>query len=859
LARHARAHGAKLLIGRCWEAGGAPAFWPWVQSLRSYVRTSDRDDLVSQLGSGAADIATILPELYDLIPALPSQAVPESEGSRFRLFHATAEFLRRASQARPLVLALDDLHAADTPSLLMLQFIARELGSMHVVAIAAIRDVDPIPGEPLTATLAEVAREPVTRRVSLRGLSEHDVAEYLQLTAAQIASAELAAKLHAETEGNPLYVSETVRLLSIEGLRYEPSGAVRLVIPQSVRDVIARRLAHLSADCNRILTLASVLGREFDLEPLARVADVPVEVLLDTLDQAMAARVIGEIPGAAGRLRFAHVVIRDTLYEGLTPARRVQLHRLALDALAALYGQDPGVHLAELAHHAIAARDFDKALSYAWRAGDRALTLLAYEEAARLYQTALDALEFADGDEKSRCELLLSLGEAQGRVGNTPPAKAAFTDAADIARRLGLSRELGQAAVGYGGRTAWVRVSGDSRLVPLLEEGLDAIGEGDVELRARLLARLAGALRDEPSRDRRDRLSREAVELARRSGSSAALAYALDGRAEVILAPDTIAECLTLGNELHEIAQRIGDRERMVHGHMDRFVVQVLLGDIPGAQTDLAAMKQIAGELQQPVQLWQSRIAQAMLALGLGMIPEAEKLVAEALALGERPHPEMAIPAHRVQWCTLCELRGEPEKAESPIRDLVANYPSRPVFRCVLAHLQAQLGRATVAREELGELARAQFSALPFDQEWLFGMGLLAETVALVRDGDAAIVLYQLLKPWQGLNAADHPEGMRGSISRHLGLLAAMLERMDEAAEHYEAALAMNTKMGARPWLAHTQNDYAQMLLTRGAPGDRERADQLRDAAHSTYRALGISTSVTGISAPRRKISTSDR
>jgi DNA-binding SARP family transcriptional activator len=857
LARRAHGRGAGLLIGRCWEAGGAPAFWPWVQLLRSYLRASDRSDLVSELGPGAAEIAPILPELHELIPGRPQPTAPEPEGARFRLFHATAELLRRASAKRPLVLILDDLHAADTPSLLMLQFLARELGSMHVLVLAAIRDEDPVPGEPLTAMLAEVAREPVTRRMSLSGLSERDVAEYMQLTAAGIASAELAAELHAETEGNPLFVTETVRLLLLEDMRPEPGRAVRLVIPQSVRDVISRRLAHLSAACNQMLALASVLGREFVLELLARVGEVSVDELLETLDEAMSARVIGQVPGVADQLRFTHVVIRDTLYERLTPARRVPLHRLAVAALESLYGEHPGAHLAELAHHSIAAREFDKAVRYAWRAADRALALLAYEEAARLYQTALEALELEGvADEKSRCELLLSLGEAHGRAGNTPAAKAVFIDAADVARRLGLSYELARAAVGYGGRTAWVRAAGDRRLIPLLEEGLDTISEGDVELRARLLARLAGALRDEPSRARRDTLSREAIELARRSGSSAALAYALDGRAEVILAPDTIAECLALGNELCEVAERIGDKERMVHGHMDRFVVQVLLGDIRGAHADLAAMTQIADELRQPVQLWQARIAQAMLALGLGRLSKGKELIAEALELGERPHPEMAIPAHRVQWYTLCELSGIPEKADSAIRDLVADYPNRPVFRCVLAQLHTQLGRADEAKQELAELAREEFSALPFDQEWLYGMSLLAETAATLRDTDVAIGLYPLLKPWEGLNAADHPEAMRGSISRHLGLLSALLEGLDQASVHYEAALSMNTKMGARPWLAHTQNDYALTLLARCSPGDSKRADQLRDAARATYRELGMNTHAAKISAPARGITT---
>jgi tetratricopeptide (TPR) repeat protein len=534
IASHARARRARVLVGRCWEAGGAPAYWPWVQSLRSYVRAIDPKELARQLGSHAAEIAPILPELYEIVPGLPEPTPLDTEGARFRLFHATTEFLRGASERQPIVLFLDDLHAADMPSLLLVQFLARELRQAHVLLLAALRDVDPTPGQSLTAMLAEVTREPGTRRLSLTGLSEPNVARYVELAAAELASPELAAALYAETEGNPLFVAETVRLLSLEGVRPQPGGEARLAIPPSVRDVITRRLAHLSAACNDVLVLGSVLGREFTIPALARVAAISENELLDELDEAMEARVLATVPGAPGRLRFSHVLIREVLYEGLTAARRARLHRLTMEALESIYGAQPHPHLAELAHHAIAGSDFDKGLTYASGAGDMALTLLAYEESARLFEAALDALELAaPSDERKRCALLLSLGEVQARAGNTPAAKAVFIDAADIARRAGLPLELARAAVGYGGRTAWVRGAGDSPLIPLLEEGLRAIGEDDIELRARLLARLAGALRDEPSRDRRNRLSREAVELARRSGSATALAYALDGRAEV--------------------------------------------------------------------------------------------------------------------------------------------------------------------------------------------------------------------------------------------------------------------------------------------------------------------------------------
>jgi DNA-binding SARP family transcriptional activator len=515
---HARARGALALVGRCWEAGGAPAYWPWVQALRTYVRETDPNALRAQLGAGAAELAQILPELHELLPGLPEHGTLESESARFRLFDATAELLRNASKSRPIVFVLDDLHAADAPSLLLLQFLARGLASTRLLFLGAYRDVDPVPGDLLTDLLGEVVREPVTRRLSLDGLSEHETAQYIELTAEGIFSPELVTALHDETEGNPLFVGETVRLLALEPLKPSSSG-FELAIPQSIRDVIARRLSHLSEACNKVLVLASVLGREFDLAAIARLSNLTEDELLETLDEAMVARVVSDAPGAPGRLRFAHVLMRDTLYEGLTTARRVRLHRQAVAALEARYGDEPGSHLAELAHHSIAGNDFDAAVRYAQRAGDHALTLLAYEEAARLYETALEALDRADpSDERRRCELLLLLGAAEARAGESLAADKALLEAADIARRNRLPREVARAAADYGGRMVWTRGSHVPLLVPLLEEGLAGLDDEDVELRARLLARLAGALRDDVSRDRRDRLSREAVELARRTG-----------------------------------------------------------------------------------------------------------------------------------------------------------------------------------------------------------------------------------------------------------------------------------------------------------------------------------------------------
>ena len=183
------------------------------------------------------------------------------------------------------------------------------------------------------------------------------------------------------------------------------------------------------------------------------------------------------------------------------------------------------------------------------------------------------------------------------------------------------------------------------------------------------------------------------------------------------------------------------------------------------------------------------------------------------------------------------------------IRDLVVEYPARPVFRCLLAHLCAQLGRMDDARREFEKFASGDFAVLPFDMEWLLGMSLLAETCSLVNDADRAEVLHRLLLPWAGFNVADYPEAVRGSVSRYLGILATTMSLWDDAINHFENALKMNEQMGARPWFAYTQHDYARMLLARDLSGDRDRAELLLAKALATYGELGMATSAASASA----------
>ncbi|MBA3261285.1 MAG: tetratricopeptide repeat protein [Thermoleophilaceae bacterium] len=167
-------------------------------------------------------------------------------------------------------------------------------------------------------------------------------------------------------------------------------------------------------------------------------------------------------------------------------------------------------------------------------------------------------------------------------------------------------------------------------------------------------------------------------------------------------------------------------------------------------------------------------------------------------------------------------------------------YPTYPIWRCVLARTASELGHAAEARQALEALAADGFTHLPFDETWLASVGLLAETASALSDAERASVLYELLLPYSDRVAVSYAEISTGAVSRPLALLAATTERWDDAAHHFEDALEINERIGARPWLAQTQHDYAQMLLARDAPGDNKKAQLLLSEALATYGELGM-------------------
>jgi len=306
--------------------------------------------------------------------------------------------------------------------------------------------------------------------------------------------------------------------------------------------------------------------------------------------------------------------------------------------------------------------------------------------------------------------------------------------------------------------------------------------------------------------------------------------------------PENTEELLELSTELLDVATELGDKERAVEAHEHRLNRLIELGEMAAAKAELEAMAKLAQELRQPAQDWLMAACEARQALLEGRFADAERLIIEAHDVGESAQSWNAAVTYRLQLYVLRREQGRLEQLEESVRRSVEEYPTYPIWRCVLAHMAAELGHEAESRQVFAALATDEFAGVPFEDQWLVSVGFLAETASSLGDPKSAAVLHRLLLPYADRVAVGYPEICIGSISYYLGILSTTLAREDDAERHFEAALRANEQIGARPWLARTQHDYAQMLLARESPGDRDRALELLADAQSNYHDLGMNT-----------------
>jgi class 3 adenylate cyclase len=848
LAHRAHAEGAVVLFGRCDEDLGVP-FQPFSEALRAYVQACPSGELATQAGRGAGELARLVPELGERVLGLRPASTGDPDEQRDRLFEAVGSLLSGASQARPLLLVLDDLHWAARPTLLMLRHLLRSREPMRLLLLGTYRDTELDRAHPLADVLADLRREPVPiERLRLRGLDADAVSAYVAATGGEARDAHDAAfarSLYESTEGNPFFIGEVLRHLVESGLVRREDG--RLVaaaeiadvgLPEGVKDVIARRLSRLSEAANRALAMASVVGPVFSLPVLERVdgSGNPDE-LLDALEEALRAGLISETGPAT--YSFSHALIRQTLYAELSSTRRVRLHRRIGEAIEHAPGADRQVEA--LAHHfAEAALDgqIAKAADYALAAGRRALDRLDPEEAVARLERGVELLKLEPAADHARiADLLLALAQARSELVDMDGNHAAALAAADAAGTIGSAERLARAALVY-----WPPAGtgvDDPTLPALLERALKAVGDDHPTLRVLLTTRLTFYLAyplgqgfakvDEAER---------ALALARQTGSDEALAAALRLTIRTLYGTTRIAEQIPLSDELLTVGRRTGEQRSELLALAFRHNAHIQLADRGGYEADLEELRRRAAEVGTRRAKYILAVIQGLQALMEGRFAVVEPLSEQALAVGGLQTDRLA--GHPARMTRLYWEQGRPDQAIDTSRDWARRIRGHPVARVCTARLQAELGERDPANSVLDELMANNLAAVPRDLHWPCVLVDLAALCAQLQATEHASRVTAHLRPYGGYVVLMGGHLCVGAADRFLGMLAQTLGRADDAVAHYAAALELEQRLKAAPLAARTQYWFARALRARGAATDERRAAEQLEVALATSRELGM-------------------
>ena len=755
---------ARIVWGRCWEAGGAPAYWPWIQILRAL---GIEDDVFSG----------------------------DDREVRFRQFDRAATQLKRIASDQLLVVVLDDLHTADVPSLLFLHFLARDLRATRILVLGTYRDAEARLAPDVFALLAKVAREGDS--VPLPRLSRDDVLAWIRarMPDADDATAE---RVHRTTEGNALFVQELLRM------RETPAEGE---LPDGLRAVLDEHLARVPDDVREILAVGSVLGRDLDAAIVAALTSRSVTEVDTHLGTAHEAGVLTSHRGGR-RLSFAHIRVRERLYTSLPSLRRASLHVAVAEHLLA-HGGDP----ATVAFHFVEGREAaspERAARALLAAARSAQSRVAFEDAARLARSGLGLVDEPPGDDAAKlaCDLELALGEALMSIGDTTTGQEACVRAAERAKRINEPERLANAALFYAMDIATGRI--DERMMALLDDALRAVPDTATKLRAKILARWASSLTPPRSEEDVPRIlgaANEAMAMADRLGDDDTTLYVYkfaSSAAGYLVSSDERASHTA---KILPIIERRGRSMELLNLGSWFIAVARERGDLATAHDVLERMKRAAREYPQPHWQWRLRMLDAQRALFAGDLDEADRLGREARAMDSSPMLRFHYAMFRL---SMTLVRDEPLEVRMQWGEDVAPLASILGINPVAGIGAAILGRNDAAREHVRTVLRypASFPS----------MIMAAETCSMLGDAELARAILPSVRPFLGKQIgfwSSHGSLFVGPVERCVARLAALSGEIEEAQTLYEAAIRTCERMDARPYGERARRELAALGATK--------------------------------------------
>ena len=855
LARVVEGQGTLVLWGRCDEDHVAP-FQPFAEALGRYFHAESADRISRMPNWQLAELSRLVVRLREYAaPFEPDAGDPET--NRFRFFEAVTETLNELAGSGTLLLVVDDLHFADQPTLLLLRHVVRNIDPAKLGIVGMYIDTEVPSGHPLRQALADLRSDRSVETVHLEGLSEDGVEELVRGWP-KVSSA-LVPRLFNLTDGNPLFLEEVLGEFSERETEHaagegDTSVPPELKPPDAIRELVARRVSRLPEDVIYLLQAAAVAGQECEAGIVAEAAELSPDQQLDAFDRAEESRLLRRVGGVVrDRYAFTHGLVRDAIYGELLRGRRVRYHYKIALATEQVHGESVDTYVNELAHHfymGAALGGADKAIRYCIAAGERALRLLAFEDAVDHLTRALEVAERSGvANQAALCDALIALAEAQNRAGDTDPANANFARAAAVARTIGDPERLAITALRAGPLSHLGIVDAHEEQSGLLEEAMAALPAEDSHLRARVTAQLGlvtVASSTVPTPDALERahgLSLEAVAMARRLGDRLALGYALRSRMSVLWGIDPAPERLAACTELGEIADDVGDQFLALHAHMWRIRELLAQGDVDAVHDELTRFEaRDAGPVHPLEASWSFNVG-AMMALLAGDIEQGESMGRRGLEVAEG-YNELVLSFYGALMVWTWWQRDELAILEPMFQEVIGpSLEGYPIALAALALIHAETGQPDAAMAELELLAQIGWPRVATDQSEGMSLALAAAACGAIgtRASDHAVHVYEQMRPYTGTVVVIRAPAAAcmGPADHYLGLLAAAAGDLALAEVHFDAGLRLANRMVSPPFEAAAELELARTLRQRGREGEERVAVLLRNAEETALR-LGL-------------------
>jgi len=841
--------GSCVLFGHCEEDLATP-YQLFAEVLGHFVTHAPEEQLCAHVDAHGSELARLVPALGSRIPDLPPSKSTDADSERFLLFAAVVGLVSDLSQVQPVVIVLDDLQWADKGSLMLLRHLVASDVPMRLLVLGTYRDDELSTSHALVDTLAALRRLDGVSRIDLTGLDDTGVMALMESAAGHELDDEAVGLAHAiyrETDGNPFFVSEVLRNLVETGAirqnaegRWEPEATLDVTaLPDSVREVIGARVLRLGKEAGRFLSVAAVIGRDFDLDLLAAATNSEVDDVLDVLDAAAAVSLVRELTDTPGHFSFAHALIQRTLYEDLGPTRRARAHRHVAEALEEICGGNPGARVGELARHWFCATqpsDLTKAIGYSRLAGDAALLALAPGDALRSYSQAVDLCsQVPDVDPLLAIDLGIGLGTAQRQTGD-PDYRDTLLDAANQAAILGETDRLVRAVLANNRGFLSNLYGIDTARVDALELALDQLPP-DHRDRALVLAMLCQELTIGSSLERRQALADEAIEIAEASGDDATVVRVLNAVTHPLGVPHLIEQTLRRSDEALDRSRRLGDPVLLFWTLQYRAFYMTCAGKLGERDRCLDSARSLADQLNQPILDWSIGFQTAASAQIAGDLEVADDVARRTYEIGAESGQADALLVYGGLAVNVGGQRGTVSEW-IPVYEQAQAETSAIDLRPAMASMHALEGNVEVA-QQLFDGCRAKGFDFPLDFIWLNTVAICAETAMELGDKASAKILFAKLAPFADMLPYNGAASVL-PVSFYLAGLARLLGNYDDSERFFEQAAQFSERHGTKYFAASTRCWWAIMLMERGGHGDVELARDLLEESRSAASEFGF-------------------